>query len=353
MKIEPVQYKEAKRTYIEALENVSVQTIELYFALLEAQVSLEQTLQNKSNSDTLLSIIQERFNVGKITEDELLQVQIDNMNLTLQIEELQNTFQENRQSLVDFLSGSLAYAVSAVATAAATPSASVSSISVTCPVENFILSIPSALNIKSIDVTLAYEQAAENGSMELAHQKRLLEAKSEVAKARANNGFSIDLYATFGLSKNDALLRNAYRSPLDQEQLTLGINIPILDWGITRMRRKRAEAKLQDVSLTVEQEQLEFRRKVTNTVNVYNIGQAQLQIVEKTKELSAKRYDMARERFAAGKIDFLDYSVAQNEKDRSQTDFIQALQKNWQKYYEIRKITLFDFLENRKIENTK
>jgi outer membrane protein TolC len=59
---------------------------------------------------------------------------------------------------------------------------------------------------------------------------------------------------------------------------------------------------------------------------------------------------MARERFMAGKTDFLDYSVAQNEKDRSQIDFIQVLQKNWQKYYEIRKITLFDFLENRKIE---
>jgi hypothetical protein len=41
---------------------------------------------------------------------------------------------------------------------------------------------------------------------------------------------------------------------------------------------------------------------------------------------------------------------AQNEKDRSHIDFIQALQKNWQKYYELRRITLFDFLENRKID---
>ena len=111
----------------------------------------------------------------------------------------------------------------------------------------------------------------ENGSMEISHRKRLLEAESEVAKARANNGFSIDVYATFGLSKNDALLRNAYLSPLDQEQLTLSINIPILDWGITRMQRKRAQARLQDISLTVEQERLDFRRKVSNTVNQYNI----------------------------------------------------------------------------------
>ena len=351
MKIEPVQYREAKRVYIEALENVSVQTIELYFALLESQVSLEQALQNKANSDTLLIIAQERFNVGKITEDEFLQVQVDNMNLLLQIDELQNTLQDKRQAVVDFLSDLSAAHSTTSATPAFPPvTPTARTISTFLTAENFTLSIPSALNIKNIDITLAYEQSMENGSMEISHRKRLLEAESEVAKARANNGFSIDVYATFGLSKNDALLRNAYLSPLDQEQLTLSINIPILDWGITRMQRKRAQARLQDISLTVEQERLDFRRKVSNTVNQYNIGQTQLQIVEKTKELSAKRYDMARERFMAGKIDFLDYSVAQNEKDRSQIDFIQALQKNWQKYYELRKITLFDFLENRKID---
>ncbi|MDR0763776.1 MAG: TolC family protein [Bacteroidales bacterium] len=331
MKIEPVQYREAKRVYVEALENVSVQTIELYFSLLETQVSLDLSLQNKANSDTLLRIAQERFNVGKIAEDELLQVEVNNMNLILEIEELQNTLQEKRQTLVDFLSVPSAIAATAL------------------PDALFVLSVPTVLSVKNIDVTRAYEQAVENGSMETAHQRRLLEARSEVAKSRANNGFSIDLYATFGLSKNDALLRNAYRSPLDQEQLTVGINIPILDWGITRMRRKRAEAKLQDLSLTVEQEQQDFKRKVISMVNQYNIVQTQLQTVEKTKALSAKRYDMAKERFTVGKIDFLDYSVAQNEKDRSQIDYIQALQKHWQKYYEIRKVTLFDFEQNKKV----
>jgi len=36
-------------------------------------------------------------------------------------------------------------------------------------------------------------------------------------------------------------------------------------------------------------------------------------------------------------LGFLAYSVAQSEKDRSQIDHIQTLQKSWTKYYEIRK----------------
>jgi hypothetical protein len=102
--------------------------------------------------------------------------------------------------------------------------------------------------------------------------------------------------------------------------------ILLLLFNAVLLRQNAVFAQQQEIP-QMQQEQLEFRRKVTNTVNVYNIGQGQLQIIEKTKELNAKRYDMARERFTAGKIDFLDYSVAQNEKDRSQIDFIQALQK--------------------------
>ena len=59
---------------------------------------------------------------------------------------------------------------------------------------------------------------------------------------------------------------------------------------------------------------------------------------------------MSKERYLSDKIGFLDYSVAQNEKDRSQIDYISVLQKIRTKYYEIRKLTLFDFIENKKIE---
>ena len=122
------------------------------------------------------------------------------------------------------------------------------------------------------------------------------------------------------------------------------------NWGITKNKRKRAETRLFDVSLTIEQEKQKFKRQVNNTVNQYNIQSTQLQVIQKTSELSQKRYDMIKERYVGGKIGFLDYSVARNEKDRSQIDYIQTLQKIWMKYYEIRKLTLFDFGESKKIE---
>jgi outer membrane protein TolC len=322
-KIEPLYYKEAKQAYIEALENAALQAIELYFSLLEAQTNFELNLQNQTNTDTLLFITRERYAVGKITEDEVLQIEVNLLNLTFQIEELQNTLQDKQAALADFLN---------------------------IPAGAFILLMPEILNVSTISREKAYEQAIVNGSQEIAHQRRLLEAQREVARTKSENGFSVDLYASFGLSQSASLLKDAYRNPLDQEQITLNFNIPILNWGTAKIKRKRAQVQLSNVSLTIDQEKLTFKRQVNNTVNQFNIQSTQLQVVQKTIELSQKRYEMSKERYLGGKIGFLDYSVAQNEKDRSQIDYIQTLQRNWTKYYEIRKLTLYDFIENKQIE---
>jgi len=322
-KIEPLYYKEAKQTYIEALENAALQAVEHYFALLGAQTNYELLLQNKLNTDTLLQIVKERFAVGKITEDELLQIEVNLLNLIFQIEEIQNELQDKQAALCDFLN---------------------------IPVTTFYLPIPETLTVFTINREQAYEQAVANGSQELAHQRQLLEAQREVARVRSENSFSVDLYASFGLSQSSSLLKNAYKKPLDQEQITLNFNIPILNWGTAKIKRKKAQLQLSNVSLTIDQEKLAFKRQVNNTVNQFNIQSTQLQVVQKTIELSQKRYEMSKERYMSGKIGFLEYSVAQNEKDRSQIDYIQTLQKSWTKYYEIRKLTLFDFIENKDID---
>jgi len=322
-KIEPLYYKEAKQTYIETQENAALKAVEHYFSLLESQTNYDLLLQNKANTDTLLQIAKERFMVGKVTEDEVLQPEVNLLNLIFQIEELQNTLQDKQAALADFLN---------------------------IPVISFNLQIPERLTVFTINREQAYEQAVANGSQEIALQRKLLEAKRELARVKSENGFSVDLYASFGLSQSTPQLKQAYKNPLNQEQITLNFNIPILNWGTAKIKRKRAELKLSDVSITIDQEKLEFQRLINSTVNQFNILSTQLQVVQKTIELSHKRYEISKERYLSGKIGFLEYSVAQNEKDRSQIDYVQTLQRSWTKYYEIRKMTLFDFIENRQIE---
>ena len=70
-----IKYEESKRSYLEEMENVSQQASQLYFNLLVAQIDNDIQLKNKANNDTLYRISKGRYNLGKIAENELLQME--------------------------------------------------------------------------------------------------------------------------------------------------------------------------------------------------------------------------------------------------------------------------------------
>lgn len=323
-KIEPVAYQKAKRTYVEALENTALETIGKFYAMLETQQRLLLKRQNKANSDTLLAIAEEKRALGKITEDELMDVQISNLNLVVEIRELEIELEHNRSTLLQHLGLS--------------------------DTTSITLTIPEPVKVPSIDSEHALSEAVSNGTLELEHQRRLLEAQSEVARVRANNGFSVNLNGSFGLSKSGGTIGAAYSNPLNQEQITLTFTIPILEWGAAKCRRQQAEAALESEALAIEQEKRDFNEELRDNVRLYNLQAAQLDMMIRAIALSEKRYEMCRERYITGKISFLEFNNAQLEKDNAQISYLQTLQKNWQRYYQIRKLTLFDYETGKKVE---
>ncbi|MDR1758317.1 MAG: TolC family protein [Bacteroidales bacterium] len=323
-KLAPVQYRKAERDYIEALENASMQVVTFFFNLLETQTSLQIARQNREVTDTLLSMARQKYALGKITEDVVLELEVNRLNLLVQIEELGQTLAEQRQALADYL-GIFSDDIGE-------------------------LQVPDMIDLPSISGEQACREAEYNGTLVLDHAQRKITAESDLARAKADNGFSVDLQAAFGLSKNDELFKNIYRNPLDQEQITLSFNLPLIDWGIARYKRKKAKLALDNINKTIDKEKLDFRRTLQSTVNQYNLQTSQIRLVNKTIDLSSTRYKMSLEKYVSGKIDYLEYSAALSEKNSARVLYIQTLQKHWVKYYEIRKLTLYDFLAERKIE---
>jgi len=62
-----------------------------------------------------------------------------------------------------------------------------------------------------------------------------------------------------------------------------------------------------------------------------------------------KRYDITKKRFLVGKVDVLDLNVASGEKDVAKRNYISALRNYWLDYFQIRRITLFDFFRDRQL----
>lgn len=76
----------------------------------------------------------------------------------------------------------------------------------------------------------------------------------------------------------------------------------------------------------------------------------QLEIAAEVDTLAEKRYKTSIETFMIGKIDILDLNDAQSSKDDAKQKHIQELYYYWRYFYNIRSITLYDFLNNRTLD---
>ena len=135
----------------------------------------------------------------------------------------------------------------------------------------------------------------------------------------------------------------AYKNPLDQQQLQVGITLPILDWGVARGRIKIAESNQEIVKTAIEQEQIDFDQEVFLLVARFNMQYQQVVIAAKSDTVAQKGYDITKARYLIGKISITDLNIAQREADQSKSNYVNALWTYWSNYYQLRRLTLYDF----------
>jgi outer membrane protein TolC len=82
----------------------------------------------------------------------------------------------------------------------------------------------------------------------------------------------------------------------------------------------------------------------------YNMQKNQMMIAAKSDTVAQKRYEITQKRYMIGKInDVLELQMAQVDTDNSKVGYYRALMNYWRSYYEIRRLTLYDFQRNRPI----
>ncbi|MGB0430532.1 MAG: TolC family protein, partial [Bacteroidia bacterium] len=77
---EPMRYFEAQRAYFEEMEAVAITATNLFFDYYDAQIAADLAKLNMANSDTLYKISKGRYQLGKIAEHELLQMELNVLN---------------------------------------------------------------------------------------------------------------------------------------------------------------------------------------------------------------------------------------------------------------------------------
>jgi outer membrane protein TolC len=273
-----------------------------------------------ANNDTIFKIAQGRYNLGKIAENELLQLELQLMNSRQQVAQANLDIETRTLRLKTWVGLSEA--------------------------QELILHLPEEIPDFDVeeDVALAYAKA--NRSQIIGYERRKLEADAEIAQAKGETGPQADLFARFGLTNrtsNNAPVGDLYNDPKDQQIVQLGFEIPILDWGRRKSRVKTAEANQKMVQYSVDQEAITFDEEVLTQVRQIEMLKDQIKITKVADNIAQRRYEITKQRYNIGKISITDMNIALTEKDEAKSRYIQSLEEYWMAYFNLRMLTLYDF----------
>ena len=320
-KIEPIRYEESKREYVQDLENLSVIAVNRFFDLMLAQINFQVAELNLANNDTIYKIGQGRYNLGKIAENELLELELNVMNSRQQKAEAQVDLETSSLRLRTFTG--------------------------LMDINNITLILPETMPDVEVNENEAISLARKNRPDALGFARRQLEAERDVAQAKGSSGLNANMFASFGYSgRSDESLPDMYVDPVDQQNVRIGFQIPVIDWGRQKSRVKTAEANLQLEEYTIQLDEINFDEEIFTQVKQFKMLREQVIISAQADVIAQKRYDIAKNRYLIGKTSITDLNLALQAKDQAKRSYIQSLRDFWSSYYNLRFLTLYDF-ENR------
>jgi outer membrane protein TolC len=323
-KTEPLKFEAAKKTFLANIEAVHQQAVMIFFSLAQAQINTQIAAMNYSNADTLFRIAQGRYQLGTIAEDELLQMQLSWLNAETARKQADMNLRDREIRLRSFLGFN----------------------------DNVRLEliIPAEIPDLQISTQEVFDLAMQNNPEMLNQQLTILTAQSSVAQAKAERGLNANLTASYGLRDQDPDFNLAYQDPNKQQRVRIGFTLPILDWGLGRGKFKMAQSSLELAQVQSNQAIVDFQQNLYLDVEQFNLQKSQVAIAAKSDTVAMKRYEVTKQRFLIGKIAVLDLNDADTRKDQNRRAYLQSLQDYWNYFYNIRSLTLFDFINRQPLE---
>ncbi len=323
-KTEPLKYSAAKQTYLSNIEGVHTQAVMNFFSLALAQSNKQIAEMNFANADTLYKIAQGRYELGTIAENELLELQLSWLNTETNRKEAEMNLRDREIRLKSFLGFN----------------------------ENVRLELilPTEIPALQVEPNEVLEMAKANNPTILTQELTVLTAQSAVAQAKAEKGLNANLIASYGTRDQDSNFDLAYKNSNQQQNIRMGISVPILDWGLGRGRYKMAQSNLELAQVTSDQALVDFEQNLILDVEQFNLQKAQVAVAAKSDTVAMRMYEVTKQRFLIGKIAILELNNADTKKDSNRRAFIQALQNYWNYFYNIRTLALYDFLNRKPLE---
>lgn len=307
---EPLRYRRAQKQFRETMELVASRASSYFFQLASAQTELDIAQQNQQVADTLHRYARGRYGIGTITENDMLQLEVNKLSGEADRMDAEISVDEAMQTLRSFLGFRQDVVLRVVPDTV----------------------IPEHRLVVDEALAAAMANSPDPDYYELSR----LESRSQLAQAKANRGLRADLYVQFGLSQTGPTVSDSYSHPLNQEYASLGISLPLLDWGRGRGRVQVARSQLELTETQAEQGMTDFRLNVMKMVRQFNVQGHRVEVAWRKRQTALRRYEVARWLYVQERTTLLEFNNSVVEKDSAQRAYISALRMYWSLYYGLR-----------------
>ena len=320
-KTEPLKYENAKRTYLENMEEVAIEAVRLFFEVLAAQSTYQQSVSTLKDRQYLFEIAKKRLDLGTITKSELLQLELSLLNAQVDANNNELTLKSQKFQLFSYLR--------------------------MFDYDKIDLIPPYSIPDICVNADDILQKALANSTHTLQQKIKRLESEMLLAQAKANKGLQVQLNSEIGFNQTANHFNNAYRDQKNNEIIGLTVYLPIFDWGVSKGRVKMAEADLEVTKTQLEQAHETYMQDIRTNVLQFNIQSSQCQNALRAQDIADERYGITKQRFEAGTVTVTDLNTAQQESENAKAQYIRQLHTFWTNYYNLRKTTLYDWVSHR------
>ena len=307
----------SERQYLESREQVALQSTNAFFDFFVAKKTLENAVFNAATNDTLFNLNKGRLEVGKIGENDLLQSELallrarqsaDNARLEYErtLDALRLSLNVDRSSALD-------------------------------------VAVPSDIPEFEPDTALAVAQALANRAQARQLELDAVQARRRVSEARLNNGMGATVSASMGFNQTAPDVNLAYQDLLQAQKFSLGVRVPLIQWGARGAEVEAAKADQHRVEAVSRASREQIAQDARYAALQLTQARRNVALSAKADTVAQKRFEVAYNRYVIGRIGIDNLYIAQNEKDQAVQQYLQALRAYWAAYYRLRMVTLYDF----------
>lgn len=323
--IERLRIESAELSFNTALENAYQISTNLFFDLIIAQENLATAKNNQSVNEKLLLITTKRLELGEVSNDEKLQLEIELNNAKLAASNAGYNVNFAINALNNFIGSNYQN-------------------------DKIKAEVPTEFLVNTINHKTLFETYKKNRNQIIENNILIEQNKADANRIKSELGFNANINASIGLSRGSDQIQNIYNDPFDEQQFNLTLQIPIVDWGMKKSALEINAIERKEINENHNQILLEVERSIHNNLNLLIHAQSEIILLKEIAEKAKQRFEISNERYILGNIDITNLTLAQRENDIAKNNYISALKQFWDGYFNLRRITGFDIITNKEIK---